>query len=83
MPPARIVSIAPMTPSSPTTVSWAWSIWAGRRLEAIRSRTQRRLLLGFETDSIPARVSPRKMNGMTVVDRPGPPARPLAATQPS
>ena len=38
--------------------------------------------MGTFTESMPSRLTPRKMNGITVVGNPAPPVSPLAATEP-
>ena len=55
---------------------------AGSRSRARRCQASRRRGRGHITESTPARVTPRRMNGATVAGRSMPPARPQAATAP-
>ncbi|MCB0969314.1 MAG: phosphatase PAP2 family protein, partial [Ilumatobacter sp.] len=72
------------TPSRSSSVT-SWPIasrFDGLRSAAIRPHAARRRSMSISTESMPSRLTPRRMNGSTVVGRPGPPVRPLAATEP-
>ena len=70
-----------MASDRPISVAIASSIFASRCL-AISAQASRRCSLGTSTLLMPYSVTPRRMNGITVVGKSPPCARPQAATAP-